>query len=178
LRFTIYFFFASLRLCGSALLLLACAVVLSGCGKQSHWACDQIHSDKEAFCSNKLTYRSGNPARGIDLEFLKTTEHLATYLNIHSLPIAARKKDPNTTPLTIEIEGETFHYLVRRLTGGQRFLLPSEASQQIIDALQDHKEVQITLASYKTSFKPEDFPLKFEKLLRPSTLQNPFRLPF
>jgi hypothetical protein len=160
------------------LICMLLCLVLGGCGKESHWACDQIHSGKEAFCSSKLTYRSGNPTRGIDLEFLKTAEHLATYLNVHSLPISPRKKDPNTTPLTLEIEGERSHYLTRRLLGGQRFLLPPDAAQKVIDALQDQKEVKITLASYETLLKPEDFSSKFEKLLDPSPLQNPFHLPF
>lgn len=137
-----------------------------------------MHSGKGEFCSTKLTYRSMDPVHGIDLEFLKTEEHLNTYLNVHSIPLSPHKGNPQSAPFILEIEGKIFRSTVYRLSGGQRFLLPSELAEKIICALKNHKEVKMTLASYKTLLRPEDFSSKFEKLLHPWHVQNPFHLPF
>ncbi len=155
------------------LILLGCLAI--SCGKQSHWAFDQIHSNKSEFCSTKLTYRSLDPAYGINLEFLKTQDSLNTYLNVHSIPLKGKQKD---VPLKIEIDGKVLRASAYRLAGGQRFLLPQETANLLIDALKNGKEVSMTLVEYKTTFKPDDFSQKFEKLLHPLPIQNPFHLPF
>jgi hypothetical protein len=158
------------------LLLLLC--LLFSCGKQDHWAFDQIRSEKKEFSSTKLTYCSRDPVHGIDVELLKTEEHLNIYLNIHSIPIAPLRENPNHIPLTINVEGKAWHGSAYRLTGGQRFLLPSDIAQTLIEALKNHKEVALCLACYQTLLKPEDFASKYEQLLHPFPLQNPFQLPF
>jgi len=137
-----------------------------------------VHSDSKAFCSTKLSYYSGDPIYGIDLELLNTEEHLNIYLNVHSIPLRPKKADQKYIPVKMEIEGKTFQYSAYRLSGGQRFLLPPEAAQTVIDALKNNKEVSITLVEYRTVFKPEDFSHKFEKFLHPFSFQNPFHLPF
>jgi hypothetical protein len=157
-------------------LLLFC--VLFSCNRQSHWALDQIHSEKKEFCSTKLTYYSRDPIHGIDVEFLKTKEHLNVYLNIHSIPITPCKEDPKHVLLTLKIEGETQHYSAYRLSGGQRFLLPSDIAELLIETLSNGKEVALALTGYHALLKPEDFPSKYGKLLHPFPLQNPFQLPF
>lgn len=147
------------------------------CTKQNHWAFDQVHSDRKEFRSTKLTYYSRDPVHGIDLEFLNTEEHLNLYLNIHSIPVAAPKADTNNTPLRIDIQGETLRCSAYRLAGGQRFLVPDEVAQTVIKALQDRKEVSISLIGYRSVFKPEGFASQFEKLLHPFLMKNPFHLP-
>jgi hypothetical protein len=78
----------------------------------------------------------------------------------------------------VGIEGKTMRCSAYRLAGGQRFLVPSEMAGALIEALNNHKDVTLSLASYRTLFKPEDFSSKYEKLLHPFALQNPFHLPF
>lgn len=152
--------------------------LLLSCSKQSHWAFDQVHSDQKEFRSAKLTYYSLDPVHGIDLEFLKTEEHLKVYLNIHSIPIAPNKEDPKNTVCTIVIDEETLRCSAYRLDGGQRFLISNDVGETLIEALKNQKPVSISIASYRTVLKPEDFSSKFEKLLNPLPIQNPFHLPF
>lgn len=147
------------------------------CSKQSHWTFDQIHSEREEFRSTKLTYHSHDPVNGIEIQFLKTEEHLNVYLNIHSIPIAPYQKDPKKALLTLEIENQTIRSLAYRLAGGQRFLLSEEITQTLIEALKNKKEVTVSLIGYRTLLKPEDFAHKFEQLLHPFPIQNPFRFP-
>lgn len=156
---------------------LLCLITLS-CNRQSHWAFDQIHSEEEKFRSSRLAYYSTDPIYGIDLELLNTEEQLNVYLNVHSIPIASSNENPKSASLIMEIEGQSHRYPVYRLAGGQRLLLEEHAAAALIEALKNHKEVSLCLAGYRCLLKPEDFSSKFEKLLHPTTLQNPFRLPF
>lgn len=153
-------------------------LLLISCNKQSHWAFDQIRSDKTEFCSTKLSYFARDPVNGIDIEFLKSNDRLNAYLNIHSIPIKPHKENPTGAPIRINIAGKTLHCNAYRLGGGQRFLIPQHITQILIDALKKQKEVSIALASYHTVIPSEDFSSKFEKLLNPISIENPFRLPF
>lgn len=137
-----------------------------------------MRSDSKEFCSTKLSYYSGDPIYGIDLELLKTEEHLNIYLNVHSIPLSPKKADQKHIPVKMEIGGKIFHHSAYRLSGGQRFLLSTEAAQTLIDALKNNSEVSISLVEYRSVFKPEDFSAKFEKFLHPLPFQNPFHLPF
>lgn len=100
------------------------------------------------------------------------------YLNVHSHPVSSNREDPKKTPFTIQIEGETLRCQAYPLSGGQRFLIPQDAIDTLVEALRMGKEVLISLYEYKTVLKPEDFSSKFEKLLHPFPVQNPFHLPF
>ncbi|MBS0604437.1 MAG: hypothetical protein JSS60_05285 [Verrucomicrobia bacterium] len=158
-------------------LLILFSLFLLSCSKQSHWAFDQVHSDKKEFRSTKLTYYSRDPVSGLDLELLRTEEHLNAYLNIHSIPIAPYKGDPKKALVTLEINGEKIQSIAYRLGGGQRFLLSEEIAETVIEALHNHQEVSIALIGYRTLFQPEDFSAKFQKLVHPFPFENPFKLP-
>ena len=151
-------------------------LLLFGCAARTHWAFDQIHAEKK-FCSTKLIYHSLDPVSGIDLELLKTNEHLQLYLNIYSIPIPPYQGNQEQALITIEHQGQKTQSLVHRMRGGQRFLLPQPIATQIIESLKAGSPVTIRLASYRTVFQPEDFSNKFHKLLHPSVLKNPFHLP-
>lgn len=137
-----------------------------------------MRSDHKAFQSTKLAYYSRDTVHGIDVELMRTEEHLNVYLNVHSLPIAPHQGDPQKAVVTFTIEEETLHFSAYRLAGGQRFLLPEDARQVLIEALAHNNPVLISLASYRSLIQPEDFNAKFEQLLHPFPLQNPFQLPF
>jgi hypothetical protein len=154
------------------LILLVCA-----CSKQSHWAFDQVHSERKEFRSTKLTHRSHDPGNGIDVELLKTDEHLNVYLNIHSIPVPPSKVDPKKTTVNIAIGEKRLTCEAYRLEGGQRFLLPEEISTSLIEALCQRVPVIISLTGYRTILNPQDFPSKFESLQNPFPIENPFQLP-
>jgi len=147
------------------------------CTKPSPWAFDQVHSHEEEFRSTKLAYRSHNPVNGIDLEILKTHEHLNAFLNIRSMPIPPLKNDPKGAILLLTIDGKNVRHKVYRFDGGQRFLLSEETTSALIEALKNHQDVSLSLSGYTTLVKAEDFAAKFEKLLHPFPLANPFHLP-
>ena len=147
------------------------------CGKQSHWAFDQVHSEKKEYCSTKLSYYAKDPIHGIDLEFLQTEQHLNVYLNIHSIPVPPYRGNPKSALVTLEIAGEKLFSEAYRLEGGQRFLLPQEIADTLTWSLQSGQTVTLSLGTYRSTIAKEDFPSKFDQLQHPFPLQNPFRLP-
>jgi len=136
-----------------------------------------MHSDHEEFRSTKLTYFSRDPIHGIDLEFLKIGNRLNAYLNVHSVPVPLRQKDQKNVPLKLDINGEIIDCESYRLEGGQRFLLSQETLKILIDSLQHQKKITLILPGYRSTIQAEDFSTKFDHLLHPFPLQNPFHLP-
>jgi hypothetical protein len=159
------------------ILLLATILLLTSCNKQSHWSNDQVHSRQQESRSAKLYYRSPDPVHGIDLEFLQTQEHLKVYLNVHSIPVPAHEGNPKSAQVNLLINSEPMRCVAYRLEGGQRFLLPDEIAEMLIKALKNNQEVSISLTGYRSIVKAEDFSAKFDRLLHPFRLQNPFHLP-
>jgi hypothetical protein len=152
-------------------------ILLFGCSHHSHWTSDQMNSNKKEFCSTKLSYSSKDPLHGIDLEFLKTEDRLKLYLNVHSVPVSSYQDDPKSALLKLNIDGKMIRCQTYRFEGGQRFLLPDEIANIIIHSLQNNKEVTFILPGYRSTIKTEGFSSKFDQLIYPFPLQNPFHLP-
>lgn len=162
----------------NSLLALAIGCIAFSCSKSSHWSSQQVHSDEKDHASSRLTYYSDDEVHGVDVEFIQTREHLNVYLNVHSIPVPAYEKNPTQALVTLKIGDETISRIVYRLSGGQRFLLSKDTVETLVNALKNQKEITLTLASYRTILKSEDFLSKFHQLVHPSSLQNPFHLPF
>jgi hypothetical protein len=148
-----------------------------GCTGHSHWTADRIHSEKKEFSSTKLSYLSADPVHGIDVELINIEERVAVYLNVHSIPVPPHQGNPKNALVKLDIDSHTHRAEAYRLEGGQRFLLPDEISKQFIEALQQGKEVTLSLPGYRSTVKAEDFSGKFQQFLAPSLMQNPFHLP-
>jgi hypothetical protein len=158
-------------------ILVATTLLLFSCNKQSHWKNDQVHSDQKEHSSSKLCYLSNDPIHGIDIEFLRTQEHLKIYLNVHSVPVPAYQGNPKSASLKLVIDSEPFSSEIYRLEGGQRFLLPDEIAETLIEALENDREVIVSLPGYRSIVKVEDFSTKFERMQHPFPMKNPFHLP-
>ncbi len=153
------------------------SVYLFACSSQSQWTSDQVESGKKEFSSTKLSYLSKDPVYGIDLEFLKIEERLNVYLNVHSVPVPPHQGNQKNALLKLDIDGEILRCETYRLEGGQRFLLPDEMTKIVIESLKNNKEITFILPGYRSTIKAEDFSTKFDQLLNPFLLQNPFHLP-
>lgn len=136
-----------------------------------------MHSRQEDSRSAKLCYYTHDPIHGIDLEFLQTQEHLKVYLNVHSIPVPAYQGNPKSVLVNLAINNsEALRCQAYRLEGGQRFLLPDEIAETLIEALKNDQEISISLTGYRSIVKAEDFSKKFDQLQHPFPLQNPFHL--
>lgn len=150
-------------------------LLLCACSRPSHWSSNEIHSRTKEHDSSKLSYYSRDRAHGIDLEFLKTKDHLNVYLNVHSIPIPAT---PNkTATFKLESAGKTLTCEAYRMEGGQRLLLTEEIATLLIESLKNHNDVTLSLPGYRTTIKAEDFSKKFHRLFHPH-LENPLHFDF
>lgn len=157
--------------------LFVLSLILFSCSKESRWAFDEVYSDQAEFCSTKMTWRPPDPINSVHVELLNTQEHLRVYLNIHSTPVSAYRGDPQKALLIMDIDGEKSQYEIRRLEGGQRFLLPDDIATALIEALQNQRSVTLSLPGYSSRLTLDDFSTKFQKLLHHSPFYNPFHLP-
>jgi hypothetical protein len=151
-------------------------VLLFACSSHSHWASDQVVSDEKKYRSTKLSYFSLDPVNGIDLEFLKIEERLNIYLNVHSIPVPPHQGNQKSALLKLNIDGQIIRCETYRLEGGQRFLLPDEIAKILIESLQSNKKIILILPGYRSIIKAQDFATRFDQLLHPFPLQNPFHL--
>lgn len=153
----------------------ACLLLLCSCARSSHWSSNEIHSRTKEHDSSKLSYHSRDRAHGIDVEFLKTKDHLNVYLNVHSIPIPASPS--KTASLKLELEGKILTCEAYRMEGGQRLRLPEEIATLLIESLKNHNDVILTLPGYRTTIMAEDFSKKFHRLHHPR-IQNPLHFDF
>jgi len=159
-------------------LVLLALLLLSGCRSDTSWTVDHVASGRSRFNSTKLTYTAADPINGLDLEFLKTREHLYVYLNVHSVPIPPLKTDPHHSFVYITVDTERHRFEAVRREGGQRLLLPEDAINLIISSLNQQLPVEIAVSGYSSLISPSDFSKKYKKIQHISAFENPFHLPF
>ena len=147
--------------------------LLSGCRSDTSWTVDRVASGHSKFNSTKLTYTAADPINGLDLEFLKTQEHLYVYLNVHSVPIPPLKTDPHHSFVYITVDTEKRRFEALRREGGQRLLLPEDAINLITSSLDQQLPVEITVSGYSSLISPSDFSKKYKK----NTTHPHFRKP-
>ena len=125
-----------------------------------------MRSEKKEFCSTKLSYYARDPIHGIDLEFLQTHKQLNIYLNIHSVPVPPYDDRENCkfALVILEVAGKKITAQAYRLEGGQRFLLPQDMVETLIQSLKAQEKVILSLGSYRSKIAQEDFSLKFDQL--------------
>lgn len=162
---------------GKVFCLIVLTLILFGCSQQSHWTSAHIHSEDKESCSNKLSYFSKDHLHGIDIEFLKIGERLNIYLNTHSTPVPAHNDSPKKAIVKIKTLDGVYSFETYRFEGGQKFLLPEEASQMLISALQSQDTPTVILPGYRSIIEVEDFSEKFDRLDRQGAMKNPFRSP-
>ncbi len=144
---------------------------------QNHWCHEKIHSNQEKFSYSKVVYRERDPVHGVDLEFVQTFDCLKTYLLVGKTAVPSSKDSTKKISVKIEIEEILLTCEADRLEGGQRFILPHEMTDALIEALLAKKNVTISIPGYRSSVDSEGFVEHFRKIGR-SFMENPFHLPF
>lgn len=159
------------------LIALGILSLLFSCGRQSHWSHEKIYSNYPEYSYGKVVYQTQDVVRGLDIEFIQAGDRLKTYLLVHSIPLPASTRTSKKINVTITIDEVSIECEADRLEGGQRFLLPVETTQVMIEAFLNKKDLYIALPGYQSYVSGEGFIKHFRKLNR-SFMENPFRLPF
>jgi hypothetical protein len=151
--------------------------LLLGCTKSGYWSEERIHSHSDAFAFCKVRQRASDQVYGLDIEFVRFVDGVKAYLLIHSTPIPCHLCPNEKTPLHIEID-KTYSFYAERLEGGQRFLLPQEATELLKHAFMEGKNALITLPGYHSLIDAQGFSKHFSKIEERPWMENPFYLPY
>ena len=151
--------------------------LLTACTKSSYWSEERIHSHSDTYTFCKVRQRASDPVHGLDIEFVRFADGVKAYLIVHSTPIPCHLCPAEKTPLHIEID-QVHSFYAERLEGGQRFLLPSEATELLKQAFLSGKNALITLPGYHSLIDAEGFSKYFKKIEERPWMENPFHLPY
>lgn len=151
---------------------------LLSCHEKSRWTADKITSEKKTHTSTRLSYFSKDRVNGIDLEILRTEEHLKLYFHVHSTPIPTDPQLPTHSSISFLIGDEKFHTKGYRMKGGQKILLNEKDAEFLLATLAEGKQVQVFMKGYKTVIDPHGFIETKKQLESPFFSPHFFRLPF
>ena len=155
------------------LLLLCCA----SCKSNNSWTFDRVESGSSNFNSTRMTFPSPDPINGIDVELLRTSNRLYAYLNVHSLPIPQLNNHPKHAFVYFLIGEEKHRFEALCREGGQRLLLPDEATTLLISAMQKQQTIDIKVSGYAAQVTPSGFSTYYSKMVHSPLFPNPFHLP-
>lgn len=136
-------------------------VLCMSCSHQDQWSVKHIET------VSRLCYHSEDKVGGIDIEMLKNNEQLSTYLQVRAGIIATDKAK-------LIIEGKETAFTLERHRGGQRFNVPPQMQEMMLQALTNGKSLILKVAGYQEIVEPGEFNKKFQN----SSYTIPFHLPF
>ena len=159
------------------LCLLSITCLLTACAKKGSWSAEKIDSYCDAFAFCKVRQLASDPVHGLDIEFVSFAGAVKAYLIVHSTPIPCHLCPSEKTPLYIEID-KAYSFYAERLEGGQRFLLPQEATELLSHAFIAGKNALIALPGYRSLIDSQGFSKYFSKIEQRGWMENPFHLPY
>lgn len=152
-------------------------VLMASCAKSTSWKADHIHTGDTAYNSTKLFYPTRDRVNGADVEILFVEDHITSYLQVHSQMIPPYQGNPKEALVSFKVGDVVFSGVAQRHEGGQRVRLTPDLQEQLLQALQAKKSVQLQLEGYQTLITAEEFPKLFQESQK-TPIRNPFQLPF
>lgn len=70
------------------------------------------------------------------------------YINTRSLAFPSHPDEPDKTTITVTTADETFSVVADRLQGGQRLLVPPDATNMILGMLQNRQPLTLSAGKY------------------------------
>lgn len=142
----------------SVLTLFLIAILVSSCSPQCHqWQFAVIKADCPSAQYVKIYLPPCNTFNGLEAVFMRYNGTTAFYLNVFTLLFPINEGDEEHTDVTFCIEESTYTFTAERLLGGQRLLLPDEATQLALETLIENKTIEVTVGRYQTTLIPDNF---------------------
>lgn len=150
----------------SALFLI---LLFSSCSPYRHqWKLAAIKASCPDASYVKIYLPACNTFNGLEAEFMCSNGDMQLNLNIHTLQFPMDSDDGSHATVNVIINEDIFPYTANRLLGGQRIVMPQEACQQIIGALLEGNNVDITVGRYETTLLSEGFAKHYDELVAKS----------
>ncbi|NGX42553.1 MAG: hypothetical protein K940chlam7_00833 [Chlamydiae bacterium] len=146
--------------------MLALFFFLSSCSQKcTDWQYQETVTCCHYYNSGRLIHFPQNHFRGVSLEISRGHTGLRAYVNVYSLSLPKEDEDPTKTMVTISSEDGSFDVIAERLEGGQRLLLPLDATNAIIKSLLECKTVCISTGRFKSEISPYGFSKYYHQLM-------------
>ncbi|CDZ80312.1 hypothetical protein BN1013_00822 [Candidatus Rubidus massiliensis] len=124
------------------------------------WEIDPVFTPLPKYNFSKIFFPIQNEFDGIEVEIVKDSNELQTYLVIHSIAIGKRN-----VMVTLTSGDDSIQYPSLVLKGGQKIVLPKDGTQQLINWLLENRLVTISFERYKTTVANERFSNLYKELL-------------
>lgn len=110
----------------------------------------------------KISFPPANSYSGIEMDLTRLNHEVVAYLNVFSIDLAAPDQ---LIDVRVVIENQESTYQARILKGGQRVLLPLEATEKMIEALSEDLQVYIQMGRYEQTIDPANFSNAYGELM-------------
>lgn len=146
---------------------LACTLfftVTSCASTTDQWKLRRIDSSNDIVCAH-LCLPPKNTFRNLEVFFQKDGQDTKIFLNIYSTPF---QKDANgMASVVIYIDDSPTPFEAPVLAGNQRILLPENATELLLVALNEKRAIVIATGKYFAEVHSEDFEQAFHKFNSP-----------
>lgn len=133
-------------------------ILFSSCSPSCrNWLQEDATAAYPCYPMGKLYLPPQSQYCGIELEFVRGSDGLRTYINVFSVPIPEDACNPGKAVLCILVDEEPHPVFVDILEGGQRCLLPPEAASIILTALSQGCSVQLKISRYSETLISDNF---------------------
>lgn len=141
--------------------------LLSACTSTQHWKVSQHKTTPSVY----WCFKPENAFNGVSVEIIEKQCDQVAYLGVLSREIPPYDADPTKAKVTLIIDTQNLSFLAHRMQGGQRLLLPLEATKQLISALAAKKKVVVALQGFVSEL-PTDFIYPYQPSKTASFLKN------
>jgi len=139
---------------------------LASCSPPCHqWKLASIKAHCPAANYVKVYLPACNTFNGLEAEFMCSNGDMQLYLNSLTLQLPCDPCDPDHVNVNVTIGDDTFTYVADRLLGGQRLVMPEDAREQIICALLEGNDVDISIGRYETTLISQSFAKNYDQLV-------------
>ena len=134
------------------------------CAKQNPWKLDTIQSHNKQYCSSRLVYQNND----VRLTLLHNQDKNFAYLDF----LSSTYFNPDDIQINLNIDQTSLLVTGKLLEGKQRLCLDPKALNAILTALQENKEINLSIDDYELTINSENFSKKYSHLIKPSILYN------
>lgn len=115
------------------------------------------------YASAVLHIPTPNNHDGIELEMVGTKGRTDLYLNTLYSSLDPNGHSPGSSEVVVEIDGLAYTYEGRLLAGGQKVILPQEATDQIVESLRLNRSVKVCAGIHRCAIPSKGFSENYRK---------------
>lgn len=140
-------------------------LILASCAStKDSWKLRRIDSSNDVICAH-LSLPPKNAFRNLEVFFQKDGDDTKVFLNNYSTPF--QKDEAGLATVVIYINDSSTYFKAPVLAGNQRILLPPDATQMLLLALNEKQAIVVTSGKYSAEVHSEDFDQAFNKFNSP-----------